>query len=340
MPPTIRRMSIAPLIRRLAPQYGIDPAAAIAVALGEGGLVNRQGDVGDLAGGGSYGPFQLYTKGALPAQFRGKPQVADQWAWSPEGIKYALGRMRAAGAGGLRGNAAVEAIIRKFERPADPNKSVRLALSRLGTLPQGGVAQSAEQGPSFSGTPTFGSKPTVAGSMPAASTNRRDFILQGLIGGRDPNALIQALPGMRESASPVVVPRVATGTPTPGLPPRPGTPQPSRTAAGIRELIYDPVGSVFDGTASNKPYGGHGNHLHFAGKNPEQMLKAISLAQQLGLSVRENPYTDPVDPVHTKNSWHYGKFPGKYNGRQLGQAADISGNAKALKQLYARLASL
>lgn len=325
--------SVAPIIRALAPKYGIDPQAAIAVALGEGGLQNREGDIGDLSGGGSFGPFQLYTKGALPAQYRGKPQVADRWAWSPEGIKYALSRMQAAGAGGLRGSAAVEAIIRRFERPANPDKSVRLALSRLGTVPSGGgVAQLAEQG-------TF--NPEVAGSIPAAST-RRDAILQGLISGRNPHQLIQSLMGMRESPASTTAPlsqgrgRAETGFVSPAAP---GIPA-GANSKGIRELIYDPVGSVFDGVRSSKPYGGHGNHLHFAGTSPQQMLRAIALARQLGLSVRENPYTDPVDPVHTKNSHHYQVFPGKYNGRQLGQAADISGDPAKLRTLYARLAGL
>lgn len=120
-------------IIQLARKHGIDPSAAIAVARGEGGLANRPDDVGDLSGGGSYGPFQLYTKGELPKQYHGKPQVADSWAWSPAGIDYALSRMASYGAKGLTGPQAVEAIIRKFERPADPDKSVQLALSRLGT---------------------------------------------------------------------------------------------------------------------------------------------------------------------------------------------------------------
>lgn len=329
---TIEGVSIAPLLRRLAPQYGIDPAAAIAVALGEGGLVNRENDIGDLAGGGSYGPFQLYAKGALPRQYVGNAALADRWAWSPEGIKYALSRMKAAGASGLRGPAAVEMIIRRFERPADPNKSVAAALARLGT---GGVAQRTEQGgASNSFAQAF--KPEVAGSMPAAPIqNRRDFILQGLIAGRNPNDLIQALPGMRRREA------VVAG-PSPNPASRASTPAMSQTSTGkdIRELIYDPMGSVFDGVASKEPYGGHPNHVHYAGRTPQQMLQAIALARNLGLSVRENPYTDPVDPVHTKNSLHYGNFPGVYNDRKLGRAADISGDPNKLRTLYLRLAGL
>lgn len=135
------RFSKAPsaeyIIRNLAAEYGLDPDAVVAVALGEGGLVNREGDIGDLSGGGSYGPFQLYAQGALPARFRGNPTLADTWAWSPEGIAYALSRMVQAGARGLRGPAAVETIIRRFERPADPNTSVARALARYRQLAGG-----------------------------------------------------------------------------------------------------------------------------------------------------------------------------------------------------------
>mgnify|MGYP003588852742 CR=1 FL=1 len=56
------------LITRFAKQFGLDPQAVLAGARGEGGLRNRPGDIGDLSGGGSFGPFQLYTQGALPAE--------------------------------------------------------------------------------------------------------------------------------------------------------------------------------------------------------------------------------------------------------------------------------
>lgn len=110
---------IIQLIIAGARQRGLDPRAILAVARTEGGLVNRAGDIGDLAGGGSYGPFQLYAQGALPRRFVGNQQAADAWAWSPAGISYALDQI-AQVARGLRGQAAINAIVRKFERPADP----------------------------------------------------------------------------------------------------------------------------------------------------------------------------------------------------------------------------
>lgn len=124
------------LIVRTAQKHGIDPAAALAVAAGEGGI--RYGAVGDA--GTSYGPFQLHVGGALP-----KGRGAD-WANSPAGIDYAIRTMAQAGARGLTGQAAVDAIVRKFERPADPDTSVRNAVGRLAqfsSFRDPGVAQMA-----------------------------------------------------------------------------------------------------------------------------------------------------------------------------------------------------
>jgi hypothetical protein len=107
------------IIRRYAPQYGLDPRAAAAVAMNESG--GRFGAVGD--GGTSFGPWQLHVGGALP---RGKGAA---WANSLPGVLYALRQMSASGARGLHGQAAVAAIARRFERPADPGAEIRTALS-------------------------------------------------------------------------------------------------------------------------------------------------------------------------------------------------------------------
>lgn len=195
-----------PLITRLAIAQGLDPQAVLAVARGEGGLQNRVGDIGDLSGGGSYGPFQLYTKGALPAQYRGRPQAADSWAWSPAGIQYALGRMASVGARGQKGKQAVNTIIRKFERPAAPDKSVAAALARLGT---GGSASS----------PALGAEQTPfqppAQVQSTQQSNFRNLLLKGLSQGADPYELIAGLPA-RAAVLPQTPSRTA-GMPSPAL---------------------------------------------------------------------------------------------------------------------------
>lgn len=121
------------LIRQLATKYGVDPRAALAVASSEG----LSGGVGDA--GTSYGPFQLHRGGALPA---GRDRV---WAESPAGIEYAL-RQIAGVAKGLSGPAAIEAIVRKFERPADPTGEIARASQAYGSFAGGGGAPVAAPG--------------------------------------------------------------------------------------------------------------------------------------------------------------------------------------------------
>lgn len=127
--------TLAQLIAQRARVRGLDPNAVLAVAAGEG----LSGGIGDQ--GRSYGPFQLFTQGAFPKAKLGlNPQQRQAWATSQEGVDYALDRMSFAR--GLRGETAAEAIIRRFERPADPNTSVARARARLrsGNFGGGGSA--------------------------------------------------------------------------------------------------------------------------------------------------------------------------------------------------------
>src|SRR2546423_1629862 len=91
---------VVALINQMSRRYGVDPAAARAVASVEGGL--QRGAVGDQ--GTSYGPFQLHVGGALP---RGRGAA---WANSPAGIDYAL-RQISRVARGKHGRAAIAAIV-------------------------------------------------------------------------------------------------------------------------------------------------------------------------------------------------------------------------------------
>jgi len=138
-------------IQQRGAQYGVDPRALIAIAMGEGGLRNRANDIGDLSGGGSYGPFQMYAQGALPKQYRGNRQAADNWAWSEQGIDYALRGLSKYGRG-KKGYAAIKAMIEGFERPRDPRSSIAHAAARYGGIGGGAPNALTTQGaPSFSG---------------------------------------------------------------------------------------------------------------------------------------------------------------------------------------------
>lgn len=108
----------------------IDPRAALAVAAQEG-LSGRIGD-----GGHAFGPFQENNAGGvLTGRFNGQtPEQLQAWATSPAGIQDALGRIGGV-AGGLKGSQAVQAIVSKFERPANIQGEITRALAAYGSQP-------------------------------------------------------------------------------------------------------------------------------------------------------------------------------------------------------------
>lgn len=104
---------------------------------------------------------------------------------------------------------------------------------------------------------------------------------------------------------------------------------------GINEMFWNPMGRKYDqGSMVQGTIKGHDNHIHFGFEAPDVAVAVIKKAQELGLSVRENPYVDKVDPVHTKGSFHYGNFAEKYNGRTLGKGLDVSGDKTKMRQLF------
>lgn len=109
------------------PNHQVDPEAARAVGLQEG----YSGGIGD--NGHAFGPFQLNNAGGvLTGMFPGQsPQQLQAWAASPAGIDFAVGRIGQV-AGGLHGRQAVDAIVRRFERPANPDREVTNALAAYG----------------------------------------------------------------------------------------------------------------------------------------------------------------------------------------------------------------
>lgn len=116
-----------------AKKYNLDPWAMMAVAHAESGLdPNSIGDNGQ-----SFGYHQFYTKGAGGANAR-------QYLDPRKNVEYAARLMAKAGASGLKGQAAIDAMVRKFERPANPSGEVQRALefynqNNKGSLPTGGA---------------------------------------------------------------------------------------------------------------------------------------------------------------------------------------------------------
>jgi hypothetical protein len=99
-------------VNEQAPNYGVDPAAALAVATQEG----WSGNPGD--NNTSFGPWQLHWGGAYPNWAPQSVQTAQQWAWSNPGIDYALQYMsNEKGVSGSTGQNAITNIVTNFERP-------------------------------------------------------------------------------------------------------------------------------------------------------------------------------------------------------------------------------
>lgn len=127
---------LAALINQRLQRFpNLDPRAVMAVASQEG----LGGGIGD--NNTSFGPFQLHQGGAYPSYAPQDPQAAQQWAWSPQGVDYALRQIQSV-AGGLKGPAAVSNIVSRFERPANIPGEIQGALRAYGNVP--GVSSAEE----------------------------------------------------------------------------------------------------------------------------------------------------------------------------------------------------
>lgn len=117
-----------------------------------------------------------------------------------------------------------------------------------------------------------------------------------------------------------------------------GQPQPTSSTAGVAggrspllELFWQGEGGINIDNGKRVPQGfvsGHKDHVHVAA-GPKTAVKLGELAQRMGLRVSENPHFDPVDPVHTKGSYHYRNM-----------AIDVSGDPKRMRQFAQRVARM
>ena len=135
-----------------AKKYGIrDPHALAAVAHAESGL--NPGSIGD--GGTSFGLFQLHQGGALGNMSNTQARA---YLDAYKNAEFAARQMRQLGIHKLSGRQAVDAIVRRFERPADPTGEVARAWSWY-TKNRGLAGQAGGSGAAF--------------AAPAASTSTK-----------------------------------------------------------------------------------------------------------------------------------------------------------------------
>lgn len=330
-PPVPRPLSqaeVEALIRRRAPQLKLDPDAVLAVGKTEG-WSGGQGD-----GGRSFGPWQLYEEGRLPQQFAGKPQEAHNWAWSQPGVEYALNGMDDYAAG-LTGDAAIEALVRKFEIPADPDSQIAKAKGFYGGAGGGAAAAPPPAAPSgFGGSGPAGPNMQAFTSALIAQAGKQPDIMSLLGALKSPDGTQGAagLPGLDgmlpEPPAPVGNPGDGASAGSPG---------------GVDDLFYTPLGySIDEGNYWGETIKNHADHGHASFQNPMAMLAALKEAERRGLSIREDGLHDHVDPVHTKGSDHYASWQDdpatEMDESELRRAADFSGDPKALKAFMAWLA--
>lgn len=285
-----------------APRLGLDDRAVEVVAGGEGGL--KWGAVGD--GGYAHGPFQQNAAGGVLTN-RWKTQgreAAIRYANSEAGMVEAMRAMANAGARGQSGLAAVSTIISKYERPKDIPGSIEKARNRWKEWGYGGGntptnvrhAGGAEQ--SMPSSPVFGLDASTSGvdaQRKAAGEFFRSRAMARVKGA--------AVPGIGSLATTLrSIRQEQNAESVPSLP-APG----GEVSSTARPKSSD-----------DKPF----------------VLQAGDYAQSMGLSVRENPYYDPVDPnAHVEGSDH-GRTLGTYRGKQYGAALDVSGDPEKQRRFF------
>jgi hypothetical protein len=105
--------------------------------------------------------------------------------------------------------------------------------------------------------------------------------------------------------------------------------------SGLFELIHNtgngPGFAVKNGQKVNGPqfysqvWNGHKDHVHVAA-GPNTVVKLGKMAQEMGLSVGENPHFGTVHRVHAPNSFHY-----------KNEAIDVSGDPKKMNRFARRV---
>jgi hypothetical protein len=153
-------------IQEMGAKYGVDINALLSVAAQEG----LGGGVGD--GGHAFGPFQMNDAGGVLTGKYASSEAAKAYAESPQGIEDAVKQI-AAVAKGKTGQAAIEAIVNGFERPANPQSEINNALALYG----GGKATLSNTG-SGTSLQTSGSSTSSSKAASLAKQNTIGSLLQ------------------------------------------------------------------------------------------------------------------------------------------------------------------
>jgi hypothetical protein len=167
--PTLKGGGALTAIAQACSDYGVDAIATVADALHEG----ANGGMGD--GGLAYGPFQDHLTEYAERPFYGKGRnnaVVNAWAWTANGIRYSVRAMvnGTPSAKGLRGHAAVYAIVYGYERPADKAGAYKTRAAEYDKLVGLGSGWAQYAAPLFAGPAGGGATDTtpITGAPSAA----------------------------------------------------------------------------------------------------------------------------------------------------------------------------
>jgi peptidoglycan hydrolase-like protein with peptidoglycan-binding domain len=110
----------------------------------------------------------------------------------------------------------------------------------------------------------------------------------------------------------------------------------NESLGGLDQMVWNkmPWGIVNGSLKPGAWWEDHDTHIHFGFAEPDVAISIIKKAKSLGLHAGENPFSDDVEPVHKKHSYHYRNFPGSFEGKTLGQGLDVSGNRDKMVELY------
>ena len=245
---------------------------------------------------------------------------------------------------GKGGNTDVKAGVRRFRQefeqhydPGEASYEVAAQVQRPAAQYRGRYKDVRAEAKRIAGNVRGGSPSPVGpdGAAPAYGQpdgQLKQQALVGYLGNRGkPGALLQLKAGLD----------AAQGQPAPAAPRRndsrnPSSPRGHVVKGPLREMFYNGPGGINVDEGKRVDHGyvdGHGEHVHVAGQQRDMKVLG-KLAQRMGLTVRENPAFDPVDPVHTRGSFHYGRREGRRNYRAL----DVSGDPDKLLKFNQRVA--
>jgi hypothetical protein len=306
-----------PSVDDIAKQYGVSGAALLA-KLVEG---ESHDDPDAVSSAGARGRTQFMPESrATVLQKYG----VDPWSRDPDQAVHAAAlhlRGLVNGSKGLTGY-----------NPGDPSYPGYILGQNVGDV--------AHYGHQPSGSHPSGPRPaqTVRTVTPGVDNSplRRQlvgqFLQQGGVG--NPQAVL-ALATQYGQAQDTPATTTTRKLKTPKAPKTASTPAASKASGSkVLELIYNDGGKGYgikDGKAVDGPstysavWAGHANHVHVAA-GPKTVVRLGRLAQEMGLSVGENPHFGGVDPVHVPGSYHY-----------KAEAIDVSGDPSLMARFAKRV---